>query len=253
MTNNLLTIKNLKTIFHTEKGIVHAVNGISFSLKKGETVGIVGESGSGKSVTALSIMQLVKKPGEIVDGEVIFHKENQSIDLLQVPKNKMHQYRGNDLAMIFQEPMTSLNPVFRCGNQVVEAIQTHQKIAQKEAKTQTLQLFEKVKLPDPERIFQAYPHELSGGQKQRVMIAMALSCNPSVLIADEPTTALDVTVQKTILDLIHDLKNDLDAGILFITHDLGVVAEIADRILVMFQGKIVEEGTVENIFRYCLF
>jgi len=249
MSNNLLTVNNLQTIFHTEKGVVQAVNDISFSLKKGETVGIVGESGSGKSVTALSIMQLVKKPGEVANGEIIFHQNEESIDLLQVPKNKMHQYRGKELAMIFQEPMTSLNPVFRCGNQVVEAMMIHQKISKKEAKIQTLQLFEKVKLPDGERIFDAYPHELSGGQKQRVMIAMALSNNPSILIADEPTTALDVTVQKTILDLVNNLKNELDAGILFITHDLGVVAEIADRVLVMFRGKIVEEGTVQNIFK----
>jgi len=247
---NLLEIKNLITQFETEEELVTAVNDISFSLKQGETIGIVGESGSGKSVTALSIMRLITTPpGRVVAGQIIYHaRSGETVDLLRVSEKEMRGYRGNEIAMIFQEPMTSLNPVYTCGNQVIEAITLHQKVSASLAKSMTLDLFERVKLPDPNRVLNAYPHELSGGQKQRVMIAMAMSCDPRILIADEPTTALDVTVQKTILDLMIELQQEQDMGILFITHDLGVIAELADRVVVMYRGKIVEQGEVLQLF-----
>ena len=247
----LLEFKNLVTEFHTEGSTVKAVNNVSFTLNKGETIGIVGESGSGKSVTSLSAMRLIPTPpGVISGGEILFHKENNEVvDLLKLSKEEMRSYRGNELAMIFQEPMTSLNPVFTCGDQVVEAIMLHQKMNVKEAKELTIELFKNVKLPDPERVFNSYPHQISGGQKQRVMIAMAMSCKPSVLIADEPTTALDVTVQKTILELMQQLQKENEMGIMFITHDLGVIAELADKVVVMYKGKIVEQGDVWNIFK----
>lgn len=245
----LLEINNLVTEFHTEDGIVKAVNDVSFSLNRGETIGIVGESGSGKSVTSLSVMQLIASPpGRISNGEILFHSENGTVDLLKCSKKEMRNYRGNDIAMIFQEPMTSLNPVFTCGEQVAEAIILHQKVSRKAAKKLTIDLFKQVELPRPDAMFDAYPHQISGGQKQRVMIAMAMSCNPSVLIADEPTTALDVTVQKTILELMLQLQKKHDMGILFITHDLGVIAELADKVVVMYKGKIVEQGNVLDIF-----
>ena len=250
MTNTLLEFKNLVTEFKTEESLVRAVNQISFNLNKGETIGIVGESGSGKSVTSLSSMRLIPSPpGRISGGEIIFHKENgETVDFLKISEEEMRKYRGNDIAMIFQEPMTSLNPVFTCGNQVVEAIMLHQKLDKKEAKKLTISLFEEVQLPDPERIFKTYPHQISGGQKQRVMIAMAMSCQPSILIADEPTTALDVTVQKTILQLMQKLQKERNMGIMFITHDLGVIAELADKVVVMYKGNIVEQGKVWDIF-----
>ena len=250
MSNTLLEFKNLVTEFHTEGTIVKAVNNISFTLNKGETVGIVGESGSGKSVTSLSAMRLIPSPpGIISGGSIIFHtKSGEKVDLLKISEEEMRSYRGNDLAMIFQEPMTSLNPVFTCGDQVLEAIVLHQKLNKYDAKKLAIELFKKVQLPDPERIFNTYPHQISGGQKQRVMIAMAMSCEPSVLIADEPTTALDVTVQKTILLLMQKLQIEQDMGILFITHDLGVIAELADKVVVMYKGKIVEQGNVLEIF-----
>ncbi len=250
MQKKLLEFKNLTTEFHTEGSVVKAVNNVSFTLNKGETVGIVGESGSGKSVTSLSAMRLIPSPpGVISGGEIIFHQKNGSkIDLLQISEEKMRGFRGNELAMIFQEPMTSLNPVFSCGNQVMEAIILHQKLNVNDAKLLTLELFKKVQLPDPERVFNTYPHQISGGQKQRVMIAMAMSCKPSVLIADEPTTALDVTVQKTILQLMQNLQAENEMGIMFITHDLGVIAELADKVVVMYKGQIVEQGNVWDIF-----
>jgi len=250
MANKLLEFKNLVTEFKTEGKSVKAVKGVSFELNKGETIGIVGESGSGKSVTSLSAMRLIPDPpGEITGGEIIFHRnDGLEIDLLSISEEEMRAYRGNDIAMIFQEPMTSLNPVFTCGDQVVEAIILHQKVSKKEAKEITIKLLEEVQLPDPERIYSTYPHQISGGQKQRVMIAMAMSCQPSVLIADEPTTALDVTVQKTILQLMQKLQKERDMGIMFITHDLGVIAELADKVVVMYKGDIVEQGNVWDIF-----
>ena len=250
MSNTLLEFKNLVTEFHTEGKVVTAVNNISFTLNKGETIGIVGESGSGKSVTSLSAMRLIPSPpGKIANGEIIFHKKDgEKVDLLQLSEKEMRAHRGNDIAMIFQEPMTSLNPVFTCGDQVMEAIMLHQNISKSGAKDLTIKLFEEVQLPDPDRIFSTYPHQISGGQRQRVMIAMAMSCQPSVLVADEPTTALDVTVQKTILELMQKLQKEHDMGILFITHDLGVIAELADKVVVMYKGDIVEQGSVWDIF-----
>ena len=250
MSETLLEIRHLKTTFQTDDVPVEAVNDIGFTLNKGEAVGIVGESGSGKSVTALSIMRLVPKPGKIVSGEITFDSPRQGhVDLLRLSEKGIRHVRGKEIAMIFQEPMTSLNPVFRCGSQVSEAIRLHLKASRREACRQTLALFDKVLLPEPERIYRSYPHQLSGGQKQRVMIAMALSCNPSVLIADEPTTALDVTVQKAIIDLLMSLQKEYGLSVIFITHDLGVIAEIADRVAVMFEGRIVEQGTADDILR----
>ncbi len=246
----LLEIKNLVTEFKTEDEYIKAVNDISFTLHKGETIGIVGESGSGKSVTSLSVMGLIPNPpGRITGGEILYKDKNGKIvDLVKAPETVMRAYRGNEIAMIFQEPMTSLNPVIKCGEQVMEAIVLHKKVSQKEARLRTLDLFRQVQLPTPELMMDRYPHQISGGQKQRVMIAMAMSCNPNILIADEPTTALDVTVQKTILDLMQKLQQDHHMGIMFITHDLGVIAELADRVVVMYKGKIVEQGNVLDIF-----
>ncbi|NQV14277.1 ABC transporter ATP-binding protein [bacterium] len=251
MSENMLTeIQELETVFSTDEGLVKAVDKVTFSLEKGRTVGVVGESGSGKSVTSLSLMRLIPNPpGRIVGGRLMYHSRTKGlVDLTQVPENEMREFRGNEIAMIFQEPMTSLNPVFTCGNQVMEALILHQKMSKAEARSRTLELFNEVELPRPEMIIDSYPHQLSGGQKQRVMIAMAMSCNPRILIADEPTTALDVTVQATILDLMRKLRDTHDMGIIFITHDLGVIAEIADHVVVMYQGKIVEQGSVWEIF-----
>lgn len=244
-----MKVSDLSTHFRTEEGLVKAADGVSFNLSKGETLGIVGESGSGKSVTALSIMRLIQSPpGKIVGGSINYRSNGEWSEISSLPEKNLRKVRGNEIAMIFQEPMTSLNPVFTCGNQVLEAIRLHQKLTKKEAKEMTYELFKKVKLPDPKRIYRSYPHQLSGGQKQRVMIAMAISCNPSVLIADEPTTALDVTVQRTILDLINQLKEETGMSVIFITHDLGVIVEIATEIAVMYKGKIVEYGNVSQIF-----
>jgi peptide/nickel transport system ATP-binding protein len=251
MENPVLEIKNLVTEFKSADKNIKAVNDVSFSLHKKEVIGIVGESGSGKSVTSLSIMGLIPNPpGEITSGEILLKKSSgEVINTVGLSNNQLQKLRGKEVSMIFQEPMTSLNPVFTCGNQVIEAILLHQKLTKKEAKALTIALFKKVELPRPEAIYDQYPHQLSGGQKQRVMIAMAISCNPTILIADEPTTALDVTVQKTILKLLKDIQNETEMGILFITHDLGVIAEIADRIVVMYKGKVVEEGLVKDIFK----
>jgi len=247
----LLEINNLQIDFSSERGQTRAVDQISFHLHEGETLGIVGESGSGKSVTALSIMQLLPGLAQKSAGEILYlpKSKDEPVNLLGLPPEQMRLYRGPEIAMIFQEPMTSLNPVMRCGHQVTEAIQLHTKANFEEAKAQTLQLFEQVKLPDPARIFDAYPHQISGGQKQRVMIAMAMSCRPAILIADEPTTALDVTVQKAILDLMRAVREENGLSMLFISHDLGVISEICDRVAVMYQGKIVESGPVLDIMQ----
>ncbi|MCS6968408.1 MAG: ABC transporter ATP-binding protein [Cytophagales bacterium] len=246
----ILSVQDLKVCFDTKHGKINAIENISFQVKKRETIGIVGESGSGKSITALSIMRLIPQPGNIEEGKILFFSPSLGqIDITRLSHEEMRMLRGGEITMIFQDPMTSLNPVFTCGSQVVEAIELHQpRLSHREAKQLALEMFEKVKLPHPERIFKAYPHELSGGQKQRVMIAMALSCNPTLLIADEPTTALDVTVQSRILELFQELREQIDTAILFISHDLGVIAEVADRLLVMYNGRIVEQGSTWNIF-----
>ncbi len=250
MPEPLLQIKNLAIDFVNESGITPAVQNISLSVNRGEIVAIVGESGSGKSVTALSVLQLLPSPpARFVSGEILFFPRcNTPVDLLKETPEKMQRIRGNQVGMIFQEPMSSLNPVFTCGNQVMEVIRLHKKISTGEAKERTIALFEQVKLPDPAAIFNRYPHQLSGGQKQRVMIAMAISCKPALLICDEPTTALDVTVQKTILQLVRELQRAENMGVIFITHDLGVVAEVADRAIVLYKGKIVEADSVSTLF-----
>ena len=251
MNTPLLQVKNLITEFRSEERTHQAVQDISFSVERGKTLGIVGESGSGKSVTSLSVMRLIPDPpGRIIQGEILFTEQDGSqTDLLSLPEDKMRKYRGNQISMIFQEPMTSLNPVIKCGQQIMEAIILHENISKEEARHRVLQLMKEAQLPRPEAMIDQYPHQLSGGQKQRVMIAMAMSCNPSLLIADEPTTALDVTVQATILDLMRDLQKKHNMGMMFITHDLGVVSEIADDIIVMYKGKIVEQGSVKDIFQ----
>ncbi len=250
MNYPLLEIADLSVDFITGSGITSAVKNISFEVNKGETVAVVGESGSGKTVTSLSILQLLPSPpAKYMSGEILFSEMGGSqTDLLTLPEKKLQAIRGNKISMIFQEPMTSLNPVQRCGTQVMEALILHKKISAKDAKQKTIDLFKQVKLPDATAIVNRYPHELSGGQKQRVMIAMAMSCEPSLLIADEPTTALDVTVQKTILELIKELQKQKNMGVIYITHDLGLVAEIANKVVVMYKGKIVETGFVKDIF-----
>ncbi len=246
---SLLKIENLSVDFTSDLGQTTALENISIEVSKGEIVAIVGESGSGKSVTSLSVLQLIPSPPVLYkSGEIIATINHSEVNILQADASKLQDLRGNEIAMIFQEPMTSLNPVMTCGKQVTEAILIHKKISVSEAKKRTLGLFDKVRLPDVERMYNSYPHQLSGGQKQRVMIAMAMSCDPALLICDEPTTALDVTVQKNILQLIKELQVQNEMGVIFITHDLGVVAEIANRVVVMYKGKIVEQSTTKNIF-----
>lgn len=241
----LLQIKELKTYFHIDDEAIPAVDGVSFHIDKGEILAIVGESGSGKSVTALSIMGLIKSPGKIEDGEILFNKQ----DLLQKKEKEMRHIRGNQISMIYQEPMSSLNPMIRIGDQVAEALIIHKKISKAEAKKQSIGIMEAVGIPDPARRYKDYPSQFSGGMRQRIMIAMAISCMPQLIIADEPTTALDVTVQAEILELLKGLTKQNDMSILLITHDLGVVAEMADRVCVMYCGKIMEESSKTTLFR----
>lgn len=249
MLSTRVEIQDLEVTFRSEQTSTTAVNQISLSIGKGEIVGVVGESGSGKSVTALSLMRLIDMPGAISGGKILYQASDETaVNLLQLPDATMRSYRGNEIAMIFQEPMTALNPLHTCGEQVAEAIRLHTGVSRQDARKEVISLFEKVKLPDPAGMMNRYPHEISGGQKQRVMIAMAISCRPRLLIADEPTTALDVTVQKAILELLRELQQQMYMSVIFITHDLGVVAEIAGRVVVMYKGNIVEEGTVKEVF-----
>src|SRR5215216_988636 len=241
---HLLEVRNLQTHFPTRGGLVRAVDGVSFHLARGELLGLVGESGCGKSMTALSIMRLIAPPGKIVSGHINF----DGTDLLKLSDEEMRQMRGDDIAMIFQDPMTSLNPVFTVGEQISEALRLHRKLSRKQARQATIETMREVAMPDPARRVDDYPHQLSGGMRQRVMIAMALACNPKLLIADEPTTALDVTIQAQILELLDDLRKQRELAVLLITHDLGVVAEVADRVAVMYTGRIVEESPVEELF-----
>ncbi len=242
---NLLEVKDLQTYFYTDAGTIKAVDGISFNVKKGKTLGIVGESGCGKSITSLSIMQLVETPpGKIVGGTITFENEN----LLKKSEDQMRNIRGKKIAMIFQEPMTSLNPVYTVGNQIVEALLIHEKMSKAAAKERAIEMLKMVKIPLPEKRFNEYPHQLSGGMRQRVMIAMALSCKPELLICDEPTTALDVTIQAQILELINELKDKTGASVMMITHDLGVINEVADDVMVMYAGKVVEQSPTSAVF-----
>jgi len=241
----LLSIEDLKTWFYTDDGIARAVDGVSYSIRPGETLGVVGESGCGKSVTAMSVLQLVPTPpGKYVGGEILFKGEN----LLEKSEAEMRKIRGKEISVIFQEPMTSLNPVFRVGDQIGESLRLHEGMTKAEARERSIELLKQVGIPSPEQRIDEYPHQLSGGMKQRVMIAIALACNPSLLIADEPTTALDVTIQAQILELLRDLQREKGMAILMITHDLGVVAENADHVVVMYAGKVVESAPVEELF-----
>jgi len=252
MTEILLKVEDLRTYFNTEDGVLKAVDDVSFEVKRGETLGIVGESGCGKSITSLSVMQLVPKPrGKIVGGRIYYYLDGPDpIDITSLEPNgmEMRDIRGNEIAMIFQEPMTSLNPVYTIGNQIAEAIQLHQNLEKEPAKERAIEMLGRVGISAPHRRVDEYPHELSGGMRQRAMIAMALSCNPSLLIADEPTTALDVTIEAQILHLMNNLQKDLGMSIVIITHDLGVIGEMADRIIVMYMGKVVERATTDDIF-----
>ena len=242
---NVLSVQDLKTYFRSDDGIVKAVDGVSFELKRGETLGIVGESGSGKSVTCLSVMRLVPSPPGFYAGGKIFFDEH---DVVRYKENELRNLRGNRISMIFQDPMTSLNPYLKVGHQLTEVLETHKNLSRAESKERAIQMLERVGIPDSNRRIHQYPHEFSGGMRQRIMIAMALLCEPEILIADEPTTALDVTIQAQILELIEDLKREIETSVILITHDLGVVANTTDRIVVMYAGRIVEQGTTREIF-----
>jgi peptide/nickel transport system ATP-binding protein len=244
--SHLLEVKNLETHFPTRAGLVRAVDSVSFTLDKGELLGLVGESGCGKSITALSVMRLISPPGKIVGGEIVFDSE----DLLKASNERIRAIRGDDIAMIFQDPMTSLNPVYSVGEQIAEALRLHRGLSRHDAKQAAIAAMEEVAIPDPARRVNDYPHQLSGGMRQRVMIAMALACDPKLLIADEPTTALDVTIQAQILELLNELRRTRDLAVLLISHDLGVIAEVADRVAVMYTGRIVEESPVDELFAH---
>lgn len=250
--DNVVEFDNVHTYFFTDIGTVKAVDGVSFDIPKGKTVGVVGESGCGKSVTALSLMQLVQRPqGQTVDGEIRFNGKDMVYDIVKTPTDKMEEIRGAQISMIFQEPMTSLNPVFRAGHQIDEVIELHNpEMSKEEVKKLSLKMIEMVGIANQEGVYLMYPHELSGGMRQRIMIAMALACNPSLIIADEPTTALDVTIQAQILDLLRTLKDKINSSIMLITHDLGVVAEMADYVVVMYAGRIIEKGTADEVFNH---
>ncbi|TVX94447.1 ABC transporter ATP-binding protein [Paenibacillus agilis] len=244
MANNLIEFRNLRTNFYTSSGVVKAVNDVSFSIKEGETLCVVGESGCGKSVTAMSLMRLVSPPGKTEGGQILYKGQ----DLLTLKERDMRHIRGNEIAMIFQEPMTSLNPVLTIGDQITEPLLLHKGMTRRDAKKRAIELIELVGIPRAAKIFDSYPHELSGGMRQRIMIAIALSCDPKLLIADEPTTALDVTIQAQILDLMRNIKSEFNTAIMMITHDLGVVAEMADHVVVMYAGKVIEEAPVHELF-----
>jgi ABC-type dipeptide/oligopeptide/nickel transport system ATPase component len=249
MVEPLLEIQELETHFIGDDEVVRAVDNISLSIGEGEVVGLVGESGSGKSVTALSILRLVDAPGRIVGGKILFKRRNgETVDCVGVSETTMRDIRGSEIAMIFQEPMTCLNPVYTIGNQIEEAIEAHGKLSRSDIKYRLIEVLKRVRIPDPERIARSYPHELSGGMRQRAMIAMALSCRPRLLLVDEPTTALDVTIQAQILDLLAKLQEELNMAMLFITHDLGVIAQVSDRVVVMNEGRIVEEAPIRELF-----
>ncbi len=246
MAERLLDVRNLKTYFFTDEGVVRAVDGVDLYIDKGETLGVVGESGCGKSVTALSIMRLIPQPpGRIVEGEIRYENQN----LVELPANRMRKIRGKEISMIFQEPMTSLNPVFTVGEQIAEALRLHEGLGRRDAMAKTVEMLKLVHIPNAERRVKEYPHQLSGGMRQRVMIAMALSCNPKLLIADEPTTALDVTIQAQILELLNELKSKLRMAVMLITHDMGVIAETAQRVVVMYAAKVAEEAAVGSLFK----
>jgi len=248
MSKPLLEVKGLKTEFRLSQGVVHAVNGVSFTVNEGEVMGIVGESGCGKSVTALSIMRLIDLPGHIVAGEAILHDEKGDVDLMRLTSSQMEHVRGNKISMIFQDPMTSLNPVLTIGFQLMEPLKFHRSMSDSEAKAEAIKLLERVGIPEAPLRFKEYPHQFSGGMRQRVMAAMAIACHPKLLIADEPTTALDVTIQAQIIDLINQLRTELGTAVIIITHDLGVIAGMANRVTVMYAGKIVESGSVLHVY-----
>jgi len=248
MSSPLVEIRNLQTHFFTDEGVAKAVEDVTLTIRQGQTLGLVGESGCGKSVTAMSIIRLISSPGRIVGGSIVLHEGDRSVDLVKLPEPEMRRYRGSRIAMIFQEPMTSLNPVFTVGAQIVEAVRLHQNVTARDARQLAIEMLRKVRVPSPEQRVDDYPHQFSGGMRQRVMIAMALACDPKLLIADEPTTALDVTIQAQILDLLRDLQQETGMSILMITHDLGVIAETAHEVAVMYASKVVEQAPVAELF-----